>query len=206
LLAASEVEPEEETIVQQVDPRLLAGLFIGVAILCLILFALIGPGRSILARRLVSLKNQAATETQALVPTAIASTRTPVTPSSTPTMVMTAYPTNTSVVQGFVSPTPLPPTDTPTPEPACRDALTVTLDDVGKTMCVQGVIIETIANPTNFMVIIDYSRGSFYWVTYDMAWSKAVLNTCYQITGKIDQIGISPLLVFGYNNMPEPCP
>jgi hypothetical protein len=67
-------------------------------------------------------------------------------------------------------------------------------------------VIETIANPTNFMVIFNTEKGSFYWVTYDLVWSQAELDTCYQTTGTIDKIANSPILVFGYSNLPEPCP
>jgi hypothetical protein len=37
-------------------------------------------------------------------------------------------------------------------------------------------------------------------------WSQAELDTCYQTTGKIDQIANSPVLIFGYSNLPEICP
>jgi hypothetical protein len=205
LLATSEVEPEEETILQQVDPRILAGMFIVIAILCLILFSLIGPGRSILGKRLASLKNKAPTYTQQVISSSPSTTNTPIAPSSTPVKSPTAHPTNTIVVIVNTA-TQSPSTITPTPESACRDALTITVADVGQTLCVKGTIIEKITNPGNFMVIFDTARGSFYWVTYDLVWSKAVLNTCYQTTGVIDQIGISPMMVFGYNTIPEPCP
>jgi hypothetical protein len=205
LLAASEVVPEEETILKSVDPKILAGLFILIAILCLVLFSLIGPGRSLLGKRLASLKNQAPTYTQQIPSTIESTTTTPIASSSTPMKTPTVHPTNTIVVI-VNSPTQGPPTTTPTPESTCRDALTITMADVGQTMCVKGTIIETVTNPGNFLVIFDTSRGSFYWVTYDFVWSQAVLNTCYQTIGKIDQIGISPMMVFGYNNKPEPCP
>jgi hypothetical protein len=185
LLAASEVVPEEETILKSVDP--------------------IGPGHSLIGKRLASLKNKAPTYTQQIPSTIESDTTTPIASTSTPMNTPTVHPTNTIVVI-VSSPTQSPPTVTPTPESACRDALTITLADVGQTMCVKGTIIETVSNPGNFLVIFDTSRGSFYWVTYDFVWSKAVLNTCYQTIGKIDQIGISPMMVFGYNNKPEPCP
>jgi hypothetical protein len=86
------------------------------------------------------------------------------------------------------------------------DALTITLADVGNSMCVQGIVIETVTDPNYFMVIFSNDRGAFYWVSYDIVWSEAELDTCYQIEGTIDQIANSPMLVFGYSNLPEVCP
>lgn len=206
LLTASEVEPEEETVLQQVNPQVLAGIFIGIAILCMVIFSLIGPGRAILERRLASLKNKAATYTQQALPTTAPPTSTQRIQTSTPTLEPTIQPTNTSVVVVIATPTPVPPSVTPTPESACRDALTITMEDVGKELCVQGTIIGTVTNPTYFMVVFNNARGSFYWVTYDMVWSEGKVGECYQVSGMIYQMGISPMLVFGYNSKPELCP
>jgi hypothetical protein len=208
LLAASEVEPAKKNILQQVTPKILIGIFIGLLIIALILYLLIGPGRSILERKLIALKREEPTYTQQVKPTAIPATGTPLKPSSTPTHTPTIRPTNTEIAVINASPTQIPPTATvtPTSESACRDALSVTLADVGQTLCVRGTIIETVANPTNFMVIFSKEKGSFYWLTYDLVWSQAELDTCYQTTGKIDQIANSPILLFGYSNLPEICP
>jgi hypothetical protein len=206
LLAASEVEPEEETVLQQFNPKVLAGIFIGIAILAMIIFSLIGPGRAILERRLIGLKNKAATYTQQAIPTIVSATKAALVPSITPTQEPTITPTSTRVVVVVDTPTPNVPTVTPTSESSCRDALTITMEDVGKTLCVQGTIIETVTNPTYFMVIFNTARGSFYWVTYDMVWSEGKVGECYQVTGEIYQMGISPMLVFGFNNKPTLCP
>ena len=206
LLIASIVEPEEETIVQQVNPKLIMGIAIGGAVLCWFIFLVIGPGRSMLESGLKRLKSNVPTPTQQIMSTISTATYTPIVPSSTPTHIPTIHPTNTSVVEIVTSPTPMPPITTPTSESTCRDVLTITEADVGQTVCVRGTIIETITYPTYFMVIFNPAKASFYWVTYDLVWSQAELNNCYQTTGKIDQIGISPVLVFGYNTLPEPCP
>jgi hypothetical protein len=171
MLAASEVEPAQKNIFQLINLKLLIGIFIGLIILGLILYSLIGPGRSFLEEKLVSLKRMEATSAQQI-------------PSLTR----------------------VPDTSTPTSVSSCRDALTITLADVGQALCVQGTVIETITNPTNFMVIFSAEKGSFYWLSYDLVWSQAELDTCYQTTGTIDQIANSPVLVFGYNNLPKPCP
>jgi hypothetical protein len=206
LPASSEVEPAEDTILQQVNIKLIVGIIIGIVILCLILFLLMGPGRSLLERRLVSLKRAAPTYTLQVKVTPIPSTKTPDKPTHTITKAPTTRPTNTATFEAVVTSTQIPASVTPTSDSDCRDALTITLADVGQTLCVQGTIIETITNPTNFMVIFSTEKGSFYWVTYDLVWSQAELDTCYRTTGTIDQIANSPVLLFGYYNLPELCP
>jgi hypothetical protein len=208
LLSASEVEPTKKSFFQQVDIKLIVGIIIGVVIIGLILFLLVGAGRSFLERRLTSLKQMEATSTQQNTLTPIPVTNTPMKPSNTPTIISTVRPTNTVVSEIVASPTQIPATTAPTPMSVsdCRDALTITLADVGKTLCIRGIVIETIANPSNFMVIFSTESGSFYWVSYDVVWSDAELDTCYQTVGTISQIASSPILIFGYGNIPEPCP
>jgi hypothetical protein len=159
-----------------------------------------------LERSLSTLKSTVPTSTQQIMPTAVSITETPEKPTSTSTRIPTSRPTNTQIVELITSPTQIPATVTPTSDSGCRDALTITLADVGQTLCVQGTIIETLTRPTNFMVIFSTDKGSFYWVTYDLVWSQAELDTCYRTTGTIDQIANSPVLVFGYSNLPELCP
>jgi hypothetical protein len=138
--------------------------------------------------------------------------------TSTPTKVLasTATPTKTSILMS-VATLKLPSTSIPTSSPTsihgqetstilgCVNALTITLADVGKSLCVQGTVIETLDKPSFFMVLFSYEKGAFYWVTYDMVWSRGKIDTCYQITGKIDRIGNSPMLVFNYDNLPKEC-
>jgi len=73
-------------------------------------------------------------------------------------------------------------------------------------LCVQGTVIEIIDKPNYFMLIFSNKPASFYWVSYDMVWSQAEVDTCYQIRGTIKQIANSPILVFDYSNIPEVCP
>ena len=206
LLASSEVEPAEESIVHQINFKLIGGVIIGFVIICLILYLLLGAGRNMLERSLSSIKSTLPTSTQQIMPTAVSITETPRKPTSTSTRIPTSRPTNTQIVEILATPTQIPATVTPASDSGCRDALTITLADVGKTLCVQGTIIETLAMPTNFMVIFSTNKGSFYWVTYDLVWSQAELDTCYRTTGTINQIANSPVLVFGYSNLPELCP
>jgi hypothetical protein len=84
--------------------------------------------------------------------------------------------------------------------------LTITLEDVGKTLCVQGTVIETVTKPNYFMVIFSTEPGSLYLVTYDLEWTQGEVDTCYQVTGTIDQIAERPIMLFSYRNLPEVCP
>jgi len=177
LQASSEVEPAEDTILQKLNLKLIVGIIIGIVIFCLIVFLLMGPGRSMLERRLVSLKRTAPTYTQQVKATPIPNTKTPDKPTHTITKTSTTWPTNTAIIEAVVTSTQIPASVTPTSDSGCRDVLTITLADVGQTLCVQGTIIETITNPTNFMVIFSTEKGSFYWVTYDLVWSQAELDT-----------------------------
>ena len=72
--------------------------------------------------------------------------------------------------------------------------------DVGQTLCVQGKLIEIVDKPNSFMLVFSNKPGAFYWVSYDIVWSQAKVDTCYQIRGKINQIANSPILVFDYSN------
>jgi hypothetical protein len=206
ILASSEVEPAEVSIVHQINYKLIGGAIIGFVIICLILYLLVGAGRNMLERSLSSLKSTAPTSTIQNMPKAASITETPEKPTNTPTRIPTSRPTNTQIIELIASQTQIPATVTPTADSSCRDALTITLADIGQTLCVQGTIIETVDRPTNFMVIFSTEKGSFYWVTYDLVWSQAELDTCYRTTGTIDQIANSPVLVFGYSNLPELCP
>jgi hypothetical protein len=206
LLTTSEVEPAEESILQKVNIKLIVGIIIGIIILCLIMYLLLGAGRLLLEGSLASLRRTVPTATQQITPSTVPYTITPEKPTSTVTKIPTSRPTTTQIVGLIASPTPIPITVTPTLDSECRDALSISLADVGQTLCVQGTIIETITNPNYFMVIFSNEKGSFYWVTYDLVWTQAELNTCYRTTGTIDIIANSPVLVFGYSNLPEPCP
>jgi hypothetical protein len=213
MLPYTEAEPTEENVLQKVNIKLVFGIFIGLVIIGWLWFTLLGPGRSILEQKLISLRQRQPTATQHIVPSPTHKVFTQLqpseTPSPTPTIQPTVRPTNTPAIGLVASPTYISVatvTDTSTPQPTCRDVSTITLADVGQTLCVRGVVIETITNPTNFMVIFSNKRGAFYWVSYDLVWSAAELHTCYQTRGTINQISNSPILIFDMRNLPEVCP
>ena len=209
MVPSSKVQPARESVVQHENVRVAVGILLGLLIVGFILFLGIGPGRPILENGLANLVEREITPTHTLIATIVPATKTrvptstqtplPPTPSSTPT----TRPTNTQVLVEYPSPRP----DTPSPtEPSCREALSISLSDVGQTLCVKGTVIETINHPSGFMVVFSTEPGSFYWVSYDWAWTKAKVNTCYQITGEIYQMGQNPILLFDYHHQPEVCP
>jgi hypothetical protein len=206
MVPASEEEPARKSIFERENLKVAVGILLGLVIIGWILYSIAGPGRPILERNLASLIHRAITPTKNVTPSALLATITPLQPRNTPRSSPTIRPTNTPVVAFVASPTPLPPTTTPTPSSSCRDVLSITLADVGQTLCVQGIVIGTVTDPTDFLVIFSNEKGAFYWVSYDLVWSEAKINTCYRVNGTIEQIGNSPVLLFNLRNLPEACP
>jgi hypothetical protein len=200
----SNTSPEKKKFFQRLNLKLIFGILLSLFIIVLVWFMLGGPGRPILEHNLALLVHVNVTSTQHIVPSPVPATGTPL-PSSTPMPSPTIHPTHTPTVRAVASPTIRPTIITPTSVSVCRDVVTITLADVGEMLCVQGIVIQTIARPNAFLVIFSDLPGSFYWVSYDMVWSKAELDTCYQTTGTIKQIGNRPILLFGYSNIPEIC-
>jgi hypothetical protein len=211
MLPASSTSPTQEDVLHRINYKLFVGILFSLIILAMLIYFVAGGGRPILEGSLADLVQVTASPTQKASPTHIISTNTPL-PSKTPLLTMTPLPSvtprpsQTPTTRILASPTKMPATNTLAPSLACRDVLSVTLDDVGQTLCVQGTVTELIKNPNNIMVIFGYQRGTFYWVTYEMEWSEAVVGNCYQITGEIYKINQSPVLVFDHRNIPEDCP
>jgi hypothetical protein len=206
MLLTSSTSPAQKSFFQKINLKYVFGILLTLFIIIFVWFMLGGPGRPILENGLSLLVHAEATSTQPVVSSVVLPTATVLQPSDTPLPSPTFRPTNTPTVSIATTKTSVPATTTPTSAPACRDALTITTADVGQMLCVQGTIIQTIEQPNAFMVIFNKQPGSFYWVTYDLVWSKAELDTCYQTTGTIVQLGTSPILIFNYSNIPELCP
>jgi hypothetical protein len=221
-IPASHAVPAREKITQRLNFKLYVGLMIAILLLILVWYVLAGAGRPLLEQQLVNLMPTATNTVLAMKPTSSPIAIISKDASSTPILSPTVLPTHTPYPTNTVRPTSSPtitrtatqisilptfaPSQTPSPEPVCREATTITLADVGKTLCVQGIIIETIEKPNNFMVIFSNQKGAFYWVSYDMVWSSADLHTCYQLEGTVRQLGGNPIMLFDYNNLPEECP
>jgi len=206
MLPAAEEQPAKKSIFQPEYLRIAVGILLGLFVLTLLWYLLVGPGRSDLEKNLASLANRGATPSPTSTFTPLPPTSTPIPPSLTPSPTFTKRPTNTPVVGLNLLATSTTQEITPTTSSSCRQTSSIALDDVGQTMCVQGIILETVTNPTDFMVIFSYEKNAFYWVSYDLVWSIGEPDECYQIQGTIDRIGNSPVLVFGYQNLPEACP
>ena len=165
----------------------------------------IGPGRPGLEKRLVALVDLA--RSYAMPTTTPLPTDTPVPPlpSATPTPTATLMRPTASI-----TPTqpPVTPTITPTKtmESTCQDFSTLTLDNVGEKVCVQGTVLEVIENVSDTLILFSYNPGSFYLVTYDVDWPDGTIGACYQVTGEIQRLLSSPVIVFRYNNLPMECP
>jgi len=204
MIPASDVSPAKKDVFQRVNLKLIVGILFSLVMLAIILYFGVGGGRPILENSLTNLVQVTLTPTKSATPTRNTPSTTP-SPSKTPIPTNTPKPTSTPTKKTIVSPTIEVITSTPTSN-TCRDVLSITLDDVGQTLCVQGTVTELISNPNNFMVVFSYEPGAFYWVTYDLVWSKAEIGKCYQATGEIFKINKSPVLVFDFRNIPEECP
>ncbi len=222
LLPGSQVIPAEENKYRQINFRLILGLLIALMVLVLIWYSVAGAGRPFLEQRLSNFIPTASNTMQPAKTSPISAIDKLPLVSSSPSPTQSSTPTQTLIPTRTLRPSLTPtilrsatqsvslPThtqsSTPTPANACQEATKITLADVGKTLCVQGVVIETVEKSSSFMVIFSHEKGAFYWVTYDMVWSKAKPGECYQAEGTIRQIGNSPILIFNYDNIPEVCP
>jgi hypothetical protein len=218
MVPASEAQPTDKNIFQRINIKLIGGILIIIVILGIFIYILSGSGRSKLENSLAGLAPTSVTPISTIRPTIVSTTEKVTQVSNTPFVSPTFRPTRTQAIVIIGTPTNRPIKATPivtttqtavksvAVESNCRDVLSITMADVGQTLCVQGTIIDTIENPTNYIVIFNTRKGSFYWVTYDMVWSKGEVDKCYQLNGKIDHLANSPVLVFSYNNLPEECP
>jgi len=157
----------------------------------------------------------------------------PVTPTPTPTAIPftpTPVPTTRQAVKDLPTATgnPLKPTatqsptiellsltPTPTPTPTrtvasgvtgCVPAISVTLADVGKVMCVTGHVIRTATQANGFLITLENSKQAFYFISYDRTWDDLDMGTCIFATGEIKQLGNAPVMALSYTISLEFCP
>ena len=123
-----------------------------------------------------------------------------------PTATLTPSPSPTSL------PTPTEVVPTPTEEPAeeaapaCVDALSITAEDAGKTLCITGIVHQSQVKNDVFSIFFSKDWGNFYVLSYDRVWDRAVPGACIQMTGEIVMSGTIPVIVFGYQNELSLCP
>lgn len=129
-------------------------------------------------------------------------------------------PTDVPVPTATIIPSPSP-TSLPTPtevvptateelvegaDQVCVDALSVTAEDAGKTLCITGVVYQSQVKNDVFSIFFSKDWGNFYVLSYDRVWDKAVPEACIQMTGEIVMSGTIPVIVFGYQNELSLCP
>jgi hypothetical protein len=108
-----------------------------------------------------------------------------------------------------LTPTMIEPTPTEAPTSladACVDALSITADDAGQTMCITGVVYRAETNNGVFMITFSKDWGNFYLLSYNREWKEAQAGVCIQITGEIEMLGTIPVIAFGYQNELSLCP
>lgn len=208
MLPSSEVAPDLRKFrFAGFNPRKLLAVLGMIILLGMGWFFYAGPGRPVLESLLFGLVKESQTNS-VMTPTLANETEIVVVPTKTVQVVSTS--TRTPLPQP--SATAIASLDTPTVEPSsttasdCVDVLTVTLEDLGKTLCVRGIIENFEARPSGFLIAFSNEPGSMYWVSYDLVWEPAKKGLCVELTGEVMQIADSPVIVFGYANLPQICP
>lgn len=129
-------------------------------------------------------------------------------PTQIPSQTLTSPPSQTPIPFIFITITPPTPTatvSTPTQEPSCMPAQSVTLDDVGKTLCVTGVILKLDERESGLLIVFGVARGTFYFVSYDYVWEVAKPGACVMASGVIQRIGNAPVIVLDNQSPLLPC-
>jgi hypothetical protein len=164
-----------------------------------------------------------ATETESFTATKpLPKTTTPVPSDSevnvvepTPTLDKTTQPTvsYTATEEGTQTPE-MTPTTTPEVTPTfslagCVPASSITLEDVGKELCVTAYVFKAEVFETYFSV---RTGEDFYFVSYAKGWYEGYGTTwelkkgaCVYAVGKIERIGSFPLMQVGYKNPLKLC-
>lgn len=220
MAASVEEEPEAETI----SPPSRTGLrrafpyLAGITLLVVAFILLVGPLAPFAQKALSALSfNPAPTF---IPPTAIVTNA----PTQIMAVVMTATgsPTQTPEPTQTTAPTPLPspthiqspaqieptPSEPAPPQPAtdCTPASAVTLDDVGKTICVFGDIVRAYKQGVASYIIFNNQRSTFYMVSYDIDWGDLFPEGCVQGRGEIQRLSNSPIMVLNFRDQLSACP
>lgn len=133
------------------------------------------------------------TKTQPAVEIILSPTPIPQTPTRAPTSteIPTQAPTSTM---------------TPTERPACINALDVTVEDIGQTICVEGEVTKAYFQEPAFYIIFGNAADAFYMFSYDRRFDSLVPGDCVQITGEIQSLKNDPIIVIAARDVLEACP
>ena len=120
--------------------------------------------------------------------------------TNTPILTNTPLPTNTE------EPITITATVSPSESAGCVQALSVTLADAGKELCVQGIVYETMQQDNAFLILFSAEKGTFYFVVYDRVIPEAKPGVCIRFTGKVQRLLSSPVIAPKFRDAVEVCP
>lgn len=87
----------------------------------------------------------------------------------------------------------------------CRSWQTISLDDVGQTLCVQGTIATAYKNEEASFIVFGRGPEDFYLLSYDHDLSGWRGGECVRHEGTVQQLGLNPVMVIGYNQTLKAC-
>jgi len=129
----------------------------------------------------------------------------PVTPSPTQTIKVV---TDTSIPSVIDTPAQkIQPSETVTSATTgdCVQALSVTLADVGKTLCVTGSVAYTTQKDNAFSVYFSEQSGYLRIVVYDRVPKGIDEGVCIKLTGEIKELLNAPVIAPGYHDVIDFC-
>lgn len=154
------------------------------------------------------------TPNQLLSTTSSRSSPTPIIPTITKLANKTGTTSSSTRIAATATPTIIPTsTDTLFPSststtPAqgdCIPALSVTLNDVGKVLCVTGTVVYTTQKGDAFSIYFSIDEGTFRIVVYDRVPTGIKDGVCVKVTGVIKELLNGPVIAPGYKDVIEIC-
>jgi DNA-directed RNA polymerase subunit RPC12/RpoP len=110
--------------------------------------------------------------------------------TESPTITATLEPASTTTIPGSAD---------------CVPALSITIDDVGKNLCVTGTVVFVLQNDTAFSIYFSNDDGYFRIVVYDRVYKNIKKGVCVKVTGEIKTLTGIPVMALGYNDVIEIC-
>ena len=96
-----------------------------------------------------------------------------------------------------------------TPAPNCRSVHDITLQDVGSTLCVRGVVRWAYASSLTYYVSFGTGANDFYLIGYnwpEYPGSGVNPGDCVQFVGLVQQLGNNPVMVVDPSDLQQRCP
>ena len=117
---------------------------------------------------------------------------TPVPGATVPSSSGSTVAVNTPLPMQTISPLP---TGVPSLPSGCLDALSVTLDDYGQTLCVGGTVVSLASSHGTYYVYFSNARGKLYMMGTD--WVDRIglkVGDCAYAEGKLSRDGVAPVM------------